>query len=497
MRSGCRLEWNMSVMTSRVARGSLVSALLALVGVAATSCGVDGDPNWVPPAPMIADSRVGTLYSNRCVRPSPAPDGSLKCEPDVLPPLVNCAAAEAGVEFLNPPVFDFFDFNTSSLYSYSDGTSEFLEPSGYQPELSPGSTRCGVDTNGDGALEPDLTKAGELHLWGGPFREWGGGMGRSMQDYTTTAPTRPPGPALCPGLNDTPTAPPDDGTGPCPPLDERIEAVPLASAGGSQLRSLAYERLVDLRDWDGISFWARIGPGSDPGFRISLGDRFLDDDISYLESEAYKLNGNQGPGPTCGRVQECGCRNHRPCTFDPPNGMFAGGSFCWDPARGDTPPNVIANALPAGATVDDFPYYFPYEKCEATMCDSDYEAFTRADPIFATPARGGTASCQPYTFDNDFTEKFCYDAADPLGLAIAPAYERCGDVWAKPVGLTTEWQFFKVPFTELRQEGWGKEFQYLDLSEIALVRFTWAVGWIDFWVDDVRFYRTPRPAVTN
>lgn len=471
----------MSVKTSRVVRGCLGTVLLGLLGVAATSCGVDGDPNWVPPTPVLADPRVGTM-SDRCVRPRA--DGT--CLTDVLPPLVNCAAAEAGVEFLNPAVFDFASV-TSTLYSYSDGTSEFLEPSGYEPELFTGSTRCGIDLNGDGVLEPDPNKAGELHLWGGPFREWGGGMGRSMQGYSAAVGCTTAGSG----------APADDANGPCAAIDERIEAVPASTPAGATLRQAAYDRLVDVRDWDGISFWARIGPGSDPGFRISLGDRQLDEDIAYLETEAYKLNGNQGPGPMCGRVLECGCRNHRPCTPDPAALSGLGGSFCWDPARGDTPPSVLEAALPTGATIEDFPYFFPYERCGATMCDSDYEAFTRADPIFATPARGGTASCQPYTFDNDFTADYCYDAADPLGLAIAPAYERCGDVWARPVGLTPEWQFFKVPFTELRQEGWGKELQYLDLSRIALVRFTWAVGWIDFWVDDVRFYRTPRPAVTN
>jgi hypothetical protein len=487
----------MSVRTSRVARESLGTfirggVMLGMVGVAATSCGVDGDPNWVPPTPVLADPRVGTLYSNRCVRPGP--DG--ECSPDELPPLVNCAAAEAGVQFLSPAVFDFSPAAGSALYSYGDGTSEFLEPRGYEPDLFMGSTRCGVDTNNDGMLEPDPSKAGELHLWGGPFREWGGGMGRSMQNYAQAV--------GCPSANAG--TPLDDGTAPCPPLDDRIEAVPAASVGGATFRADVYQRLVDVRDWDGISFWARIGPGSDPGFRISLGDRQLDEDIAFLETEAYKRNGNMGPGPLCGRVLECGCRNHRPCTFDP-DVLTAGGSFCWDPARGDTPPSVLEDALIAsgsGATVDDFPYDFPYERCGETMCNSNYEAFTRLDPIFTTPTAvvtppqpPGTASCQPYTFDNDFTADYCYDAADPLGLAIGPAYERCGDVWAKPVGLTPQWQFFKVPFSELRQEGWGKEFQYLDLSRIALVRFTWAVGWIDFWVDDVRFYRAPRPAVTN
>ena len=35
----------------------------------------------------------------------------------------------------------------------------------------------------------------------------------------------------------------------------------------------------------------------------------------------------------------------------------------------------------------------------------------------------------------------------------------------------------------------GHEFSYLDLSKITLVRFTWMQGWLDVWLDDVRFYR--------
>jgi hypothetical protein len=452
--------------------------LLGLVSAAATSCGPEGDSSWVPPVETNVDPREGA--DGRCVRP--APDG--KCAPDVRPTLVDCAAAERGFEFLTPAIFD-FSSTTTSLYSYSDGTSEFLQPSGYEPDIFAQSTRCGI-LNAAGVLEPDQLKAGELHIWGGPFREWGGGMGRSMQGYAASA--------GCAGIGAT--APPDDGEGPCPAPDARIEAVPttVATDAGGVLRSGAYDRLVDVRAWDGISFWARLGPGSDPGFRVSLGDRQLDDDISYLEAEAFKSTGGNAPGPTCGRVLECGCRNHRPCTPDPVDQQL----FCWDPARGDRPPSELRAALPADATDDDFPYFFPYEKCGATMCDQPFDAFGRADLIFATPANPmtpGTASCQEYTFQNDFTALYCYDPNDASGLAVAAAYERCGDVWAKPIGLTEQWQFFTVPFTELRQEGWGKEFQYLDLSRIALTRFTWAVGWVDFWLDDVRFYRTPRPPV--
>lgn len=478
----------MGLGRSRLASSALGIGFVGAAGVMAVSCGVEGDPNWVPQTLANVDARVGA--DGRCVRPGP--DG--RCAPDPAPSLVRCDVAESGLEFLEPAVFDFEDAGATAMYSYSDNSSEFLQPNGYQPDLFTGNTRCGIDPDGDGVLEPDPSRGnGELHLWGGPFREWGGGLGRSLQGYAQSL--------GCVLQNQGGfTVPTDDGTGPCPPLDPRIEMVQpvsdvlTANDPAVQLRAGFYQRTLDAREWDGISFWARRGPGSDEGFRVALGDRQLDDDVSFLEAEAYKLTNGAAPGPMCGRVLECGCRNHRPCTPDP-GGL---GSYCWDPERGDPSPSELLMNPPPGVTyiIDEFPYNFPYEECGDYECNLDNDSFTRADLIFTTPERGGTASCQPYTFDNDFTDYHCYDPNDPPNLSVAPQFERCGDVWNRPVFLTQEWQFFKVPFSELRQEGWGKEFQYLDISRLALVRFTWAVGWIDFWLDDVRFYRRA-PAAAN
>ena len=42
------------------------------------------------------------------------------CTPDPLPPLVNCGAAEAGLEFFETPIGTFDEPNASYLYSYTD-----------------------------------------------------------------------------------------------------------------------------------------------------------------------------------------------------------------------------------------------------------------------------------------------------------------------------------------------------------------------------------------
>jgi hypothetical protein len=471
-----------------------------LSGMAA-SCGGKGDANWVPPEVTPADPRLYDPVQNplgRCVRPDPQGD----CLVDPAPAAVSCSAAEAGLEFLAPAVFD-FNAAGSTLYSYTDGSSEFLWPDGYEPALFTGTAgqppvRC---------KEGAATGEGQLHLIGGPFREWGGGMGRSVQGYATLARTAA-GAGSCVMVTNGITAPVDDGTGVCPPLDPRIEQVP-TDGFGTTLRAQAYDRMLDLREWDGISFWARRGVGSDAGFRVGLADRQLDDDMAYLETEAFMRSGQDfavAPGPSCGRVKECGCRNHRPCTLDPVLNQY----FCYDPARGDIAPNVfssaISNPIPGFESlvpyaVDEFPYHFPYEWCGTTTCDEPNDAFEAnvnggAELIFNTAAAGGTAECLPYTFNNDFTADYCYDPNDTNKVALAPNAERCGVVWARPVTLTPGWAFYKIPFNELLQEGWGKDFPYLDLSRITVVRFTFPVGWIDFWLDDVRFYRARRAAPT-
>lgn len=88
---------------------------------------------------------------------------------------------------------------------------------------------------------------------------------------------------------------------------------------------------------------------------------------------------------------------------------------------------------------------------------------------------------------DDDQESLCYDPED--GPFPVERTQKCGDHWVHPIRLSTEWQFYKVPFTSLLQEGWAKESFKLDLTSAAVVRFTWSTGWHDFWVDDVRFYR--------
>ena len=112
--------------------------------------------------------------------------------------------------------------------------------------------------------------------------------------------------------------------------------------------------------------------------------------------------------------------------------------------------------------------------------------------------------CTPYAFRNGVETSVCYDpdpnnhylltsgSPDPNGLPDSPPAEsdqQCGDYWTFPLHLTTEWQLFLVPFTTMYQQGWAKRWPFFDISSVSVVRLTWDAGWVDYWIDNLRFYR--------
>jgi len=57
------------------------------------------------------------------------------------------------------------------------------------------------------------------------------------------------------------------------------------------------------------------------------------------------------------------------------------------------------------------------------------------------------------------------------------------------VELSPDWQFFKIPFSEMRQGGWGRPAPYLNTAALYSMGFSYDVGLWDFWIDTVYFYR--------
>ncbi len=450
--------------------GFAVTAL----GLAASACGDIGDENYVPPT-RTAVNQIDLDNSPWCVG---------TCLPDYGSQRIDCNA-EAGLEFFPYDVMNADAGTITQFYAYNDGTNDFMvagpipfDPApvatNYEPQAVTVNDRCGPDGQ--------LGMENVHHIRGGLFREWGGGMGRRLLDFVSTDCSRP----AAEGEPDY-----------CPDADPRIDGVTSDPSDDAYIQmskaTLAndfYGMMVDLRGWEGISFWARGGPNNTGGVRVGLGDRQLDDDVAFLENRA-------GLEPLCGRVRECGCRNHRPCTEnDIPSANGVPTFSCWQPGI-DPSPGELQAAGAAVSLLEDR----PYDACGITACNEGAAAFAMGDtltaapdPLFATAEHPNmtftqkTAQCLRYKLTNDLEDSFCYDPNNPATFPSDPP-QQCGDVFAKGVTLTQDWQFFKIPFTELRQEGYAKPFGTLDLSKITLVRFTWSQGWVDVWLDDVRFYR--------
>jgi hypothetical protein len=100
-------------------------------------------------------------------------------------------------------------------------------------------------------------------------------------------------------------------------------------------------------------------------------------------------------------------------------------------------------------------------------------------------------TCEPFAFRGGIEGSFCYEpGVDPDPYESS---ETCGDHWTYPLHLTTEWKFYRIPFTRLVQQGWAKEQPKLELSAVSALRLTWDKGYVDHWIDDVSFYRRKRP----
>jgi len=90
------------------------------------------------------------------------------------------------------------------------------------------------------------------------------------------------------------------------------------------------------------------------------------------------------------------------------------------------------------------------------------------DATFVDPETGAPR-CAPESSIDEFSE-----ACDPFGRFLT---------------LTGDWKFFRIPFDELRQNGYGRSAPYLDLGLIRQISLEYGQGEYDLWIDDVSFYR--------
>jgi hypothetical protein len=418
--------------------------LVAAIGAAALGCG-SRPPGGLDPALPGGTATCNPALQN-CACEAPGTTGVCQHTntPDPLPPLVDCVAPEAPYEFFDPPLWTFEDaespdpgnHRTRTMYSYTDRSepiaSFFVEDQGrlvkvtWQPPTT-AIERC---------ANPRDTANRAIHIQGGPFLAWGGGVGIGMKDFV---------------------------------------------ANGSLPMNSLERAMLDVSAWEGISFWARRGPDSQSGFRVLAGDRNTDDDINFLMTNSLDPAIQTAP-KLCERFRECSCQNHMPCTEQTlvPGTVLdctaRTGSYCGEPMP------LVSGDVGSGAAQQ-------CNTCMKTRCDEEYPAYPggiRGNSVLDYQFFG--KPCDQYTFRNGVSAFYCYDKA--AGERVPEPAEQCGDHWTKTVALTDRWQFFTVPFSSMTQQGFAKRFTSIDLKAVTLFRFTWDGGWIDYWIDDVRLYRT-------
>jgi hypothetical protein len=414
------------------ARARRTAALVSMGAAALGGCIPTGDslPDGAATLPCLGPS---------CI----PPDGGA---PVTSAPLVDCTSAELPFQFSPFMILDNEQSASAQFfYDYEDGTSG-VTPSGYSPPAL-AQNRCLTDTSNH-----------VFHISGGPFLGWGGGIGIALQHLNQDE-------SLCTGAT-----PPDY----CPPLG--------MGAAGQAINFAA----LDVSQWDGIAFWARRGPNSQPLLRVLVGDKYTDDDISYL-----MYLGNPKEPRFCERDRECDCTYlSASCSFysadpsiDPTyaaivtNDVDGGGYYCGNPGSvaGTTSSQTGVVISVNGSSASN--------KCNVTSCDAVYPAYPNNGP---DPAFVGK-TCAPYTYRNGSEVDLCYNpGTDP---APAEPDEQCGDHFSFPVNLSTDWQLYTVPFSVMSQQGWAKQAPTFDLTSVSVVRFTWDVGYIDYYLDDVRFYK--------
>jgi len=364
---------------------------------------------------------------------------------------VDCAAAEASLEFAPFTISDFEQTRTNSqntteyfghfMYSYTDATAQVYanndgtqSPVGYEP-VATAANLCKSDTANH-----------VLHVTGGPYLGWGGGIGVAMEHINQDLGLCPYG---IPSQHDF-----------CPPPD------------GDENGAISTTTL-DMSKWDGVAVWARRGPDSQPLLRVLVGNKYVDEDINYKQY----VNHDPPEKHYCERSRECACVNGKACNFwdaSAANAAFKPGYYCGDPAADPQPGTISGNGVQGT------------NSCNTTRCNEAYPAYPQdtVDPQFYG------RPCTPYAFRGGGQSSYCFDpAADP---PPAESDQGCGDYWTFPLHLSTEWQLFLVPFTTMYQQGWAKRWPFFDTASVSVVRLTWDAGWIDYWIDNFRFYRVRR-----
>ena len=108
-------------------------------------------------------------------------------------------------------------------------------------------------------------------------------------------------------------------------------------------------------------------------------------------------------------------------------------------------------------------------------------------------ACGGTvtpkAGCPNYLLPTNY----CDPNPPPVTPSGLSGYAAGCDKFGSYATLSIDWQLILLPFSEMRQGGWGRQQGQLDTSGIYSIEIDYTQGSWDFWIDDVAFYKLNRP----
>jgi hypothetical protein len=166
------------------------------------------------------------------------------------------------------------------------------------------------------------------------------------------------------------------------------------------------------------------------------------------------------------------CYNLKKGAIPGPNGGVGASSDLLDEAYPRCNPHADANGVP-----------FPKDPVTHTYTHGSACTFRSTYPDADFEGK----ECRPYTFTSGESGEYCFNADD---RPPPSRQERCNDGFTSMLELSEDWQFYTVPFSDMRQGGYGKVAPEFDLTSVYSVTLGWGPGNMDIYLDNVSLYKT-------
>lgn len=238
------------------------------------------------------------------------------------------------------------------------------------------------------------------------------------------------------------------------------------------LESSEYKRTMDRGSWEGIAFWARvasadeaIGIGPNPaGLPPYAGDE--------LPKDARAQDGVASVGIMVQTMDTAAVLNVRgemdfmSSISVCPEGKTSADTFCFDTqAEFDAFPGMLVeNSVPP-----------------AKWAHEDQSGFNADPSVPDGPGKPQTPEV-PYCID--------YSPVDTAPGSEVPFRDQCWDGFRTMVEVGPKWRFYFLPFSEMRQAGWGRVADRFRIDQVRSVNvLTSAYQPINIMIDEITFYR--------